>query len=68
MPQFYSVPKGSTPAVCKAADCRRPVYPVDLGGHRHTIDVDVPNGKAPTKLLPGHGVLHSSVCKARKQA
>lgn len=68
MPQFYSVPKGSTPLVCKAADCQRVIYSVKLGGHLRTVDVDVPNGKAPTKMLPGHGVLHSSVCKARKQA
>jgi hypothetical protein len=39
---------------------------VKLSGKARAIDVDVPTGKAPSKLLPGHGVLHSTVCKAVK--
>lgn len=63
---FYAVPKGTSPSVCKSAECRRAVYVVQLSGKARAIDVDVPQGKAPSKLLPGHGVLHSTVCKAVK--
>lgn len=63
MALLYAVPRGTTPAVCKITSCRRPIYMVKLGGKTVAIDVDVPQGKAPSKLLPGQGALHRAVCR-----
>lgn len=62
-PIFYAVPAGTPPAACKAASCRKPIYWIKTAaGKDMPIDADVPNGKAPTKTLPGHGVPHWGTC------
>lgn len=67
MPMMFAVPKGTLPSICKAASCRKPIYWVLTGNEkRMPVDVDVPDGKPPTKLLPGQGVPHWGTCVAAK--
>jgi hypothetical protein len=60
---LFAVPKGTPPAVCKAPSCRKAIYWILTGsGKRMPIDVNVPDGKPPTKMLPGQGVPHWATC------
>lgn len=66
-PIFFSVPKGTAPAVCKAASCRKAIWWIITGsGARMPLDVDVPGGKPPTKMLPGQGIPHWITCPESK--
>lgn len=65
---FFTVPKGTPPAVCKASVCRKPIYFITTpAGKQMPIDCDAEGGARPTKLLPGRGQPHWGTCVAREQ-
>ena len=60
---LFAVPKGTQPAVCKAASCGKTIFWVlTARGKRMPIDIDVEHGKAPTASLPGQGIPHWARC------
>jgi hypothetical protein len=65
---FFTVPKGTPPAVCKAAVCRKPIFWIETPAKkRMPIDCDAEGGRRPTKILPGHGQPHWGTCAGREQ-
>jgi hypothetical protein len=64
---LYAIPAGTRSAVCSAASCRKTIYWILTGAKkRMPIDVNVPDGKAPTDSEPGQGVPHWGTCSEAK--
>jgi hypothetical protein len=60
---LFAIPAGTRPSLCSASSCRKTIYWIVTGNQkRMPVDVNVPEGKAPTRDEPGHGVPHWATC------
>lgn len=69
--RYYEIPAGTRISECTGPTCEKTIYWItyqkeekdgSMKEVRQPVDVDVPDGLAPTKTEPGRGVSHYVTC------